>query len=1416
MAVMAAFCADASDHIIRTAGLLIVTNDAEVVTPSTIGSGQTGAPADMPDPVFWLDASDTNGWTLVKDGAYTRVRTVPSKGVSARYATVDVSAENGDTWYAWGNDGQYPPLMPYLVDDDSLLPGKVLDFVRPGSSGTSPMIGLVFDRVPETEGAAPTNAIFNIGTVIAVYGSHDGRGWFLGGGRAGKAYDWHRGYSQMKKGNAFDWTAGVAGSFGSVNAAQRNGTVRHGGIPTSPLNVGFNHAWEVVSWTMESATAVATGIGLGDTRAPGFERTGQQRIAEMLIFDSVLPVETIEKIETYLNGKWFGRKIPGYGGNAELGTLRSITTSSYSSSNSGIETVVDVPEDESLTIGRVEGGRGLKSVIRKTGAGPLALRDASDYGGRIALAGGTLSVPRRKIPSSVDHIVTNCYYHADASVASGIVLSEEDGIEYVMGWKNLTDGTFMGDPVMLAPIGKARRPQLVRNALGEGKHIVDFMPYGHGTSTARYLSFTTNAATASSYSSELGVNGIVTVVAVYGARGSGGSLFNKKMWNRPKTGVDTYLGWANVDMFDTGVADENRGFGAADAVVYADGVRLDPSSWFAKPGYQVLAVKSPGCDSVARFGCSSSQGMGGFTVAELFIFKRHLTETEVRDLSAYLAYKWFGNEINGYEAESPLRTAPDIAELDVEEDSAFSVATGRVVRVGKASVSANLEVTGGGTLEIGELSVSRDASVTATDATVVVTGPADPETDAEIAADPAFRLDPSDTVNFEFEPSNGTNFVSRARDAAMKHELFAPSAARSPWLDTTVFSSELPVLNFGAYGYYGDLMAFDRPIDSVRSVYVIWAPNDDVATHLAFMFGSTDRMSRDPLGGRLYDYHPETEPDANGFLPLFSAHGPSAHVNTGEIYVDGVRTNRYFTPKAGEPRLIELHHKAPAHIAGLATDRGTVSGRNGGSVFGETLIYTRVLSEREKVATRNYLMKKWFGKTDEELAPLPDGPDAKLNRLSGEGSFVKTGGNTLAAGDIGSYTGTVTVAEGTLKVTRPLPAAVPALVTDGLVFHVDANRGIEFVEGTENSVKKWNSVLGDGWSAVSANAFLETPVNSEYPALLEGMHDGTPFVRMLHNKGHYMVFCKDGVRSRIKNIRTVFWVLGTDDGTGSTLGGGFLLGGGNDSDPDTGTSRWVWHRGNDSTGASRGSYGDPLVSGSAFASVRSAKWYMNGVETDGFTTGLGSNSWHYITAVPSPQTENPATADGFAFDGRWLEGNTDLQHRTGGQSLAEVLIYDRTLTDEERVAVEAHLAVKWGFSQRQAVNSVDLEIAEGATFDCGGHLQYVASVSGTGTVEGDISVGRVIADTGATEWPVINGSFVQPEEMTIELRNLPESLNGLKIKLFECDGFTGAGEDAVITFAGETVYDGVRIRLSYSDGALYLRFRSLGTVVILK
>jgi hypothetical protein len=105
----------------------------------------------------------------------------------------------------------------------------------------------------------------------------------------------------------------------------------------------------------------------------------------------------------------------------------------------------------------------------------------------------------------------------------------------------------------------------------------------------------------------------------------------------------------------------------------------------------------------------------------------------------------------------------------------------------------------------------------------------------------------------------------------------------------------------------------------------------------------------------------------------------------------------------------------------MGLDR-TNTGRIGGFALGEVIVYEHPLSEREKVATRNYLLRKWFpGKA---LSPMPEAPTVEA--FDGDLNFGATSTNTVAVTSAGraeellaDVTGTISFESGaTIRLTN--------------------------------------------------------------------------------------------------------------------------------------------------------------------------------------------------------------------------------------------------------------------------------------------------------------------------------------------------------------------------------------------------------------
>ena len=360
----------------------------------------------------------------------------------------------------------------------------------------------------------------------------------------------------------------------------------------------------------------------------------------------------------------------------------------------------------------------------------------------------------------------------------------------------------------------------------------------------------------------------------------------------------------------------------------------------------------------------------------------------------------------------------------------------------------------------------------------------------------------------------------------------------------------------------------------------------------------------------------------------------------------------------------------------------------------EIVLYERELTEREKLATRNYLMKKWFSKEPTSL-PEPEPVTSQLinievdgetelqvdagidaTRVVGAGTLEKVGAGTLSIQDLSAFDGTVSVVEGSVALVGQRPAGVGGLVTDGLTFRMDAAQGLTTTTNASGvvSVDKWESTLGDGWAA-------EPIVAANQPTLISdsslGGHGVINFKRgnaTTGQAGQAMNLTYNGEPQVLGDMHTVFWVVGSQGGGNTLLGGG-----------TNGTGDAVFNFLRPRIDHLDGYFhlSDPILNGVQYwtvpESIRNADWRMDGTNITATATEF-SGEWDLIS-MTIPADKVPANADGLAIAGR--SGGWD--NFRGGQRLAELLVYNRALDDEERESVENYLRTKWGVYGYQAL-----------------------------------------------------------------------------------------------------------------------------------
>ena len=234
------------------------------------------------------------------------------------------------------------------------------------------------------------------------------------------------------------------------------------------------------------------------------------------------------------------------------------------------------------------------------------------------------------------------------------------------------------------------------------------------------------------------------------------------------------------------------------------------------------------------------------------------------------------------------------------------------------------------------------------------------------------------------------------------------------------------------------------------------------------------------------------------------------------------------------------------------------------------------------------------------------------------------------------------------------------------------------------------------------------------------------------------------------------------------------------------------------------------------AEIRKADWRMDGTNIVVTSTGL-SGAWDLIT-MTIPDDKHAANAEGVAFAG----GGWNGENPRGRQRLAEVLIYDRALDATERESVENYLRAKWSVYgyQSKPTNAASVAIASGATFDLGGKAQYVAGLSGAGTVSnGVLTVGTLVADLAAASHPAFDESAslaIAPNQRVV-VSNVTFANSSTTITVME--GAVVGLENlssAVVEIDGGAPYGGMAPRLKYVDGVLFVKLMPTGMIMSIR
>lgn len=395
----------------------------------------------------------------------------------------------------------------------------------------------------------------------------------------------------------------------------------------------------------------------------------------------------------------------------------------------------------------------------------------------------------------------------------------------------------------------------------------------------------------------------------------------------------------------------------------------------------------------------------------------------MRDITAYLENKWFGRTSPGYRA--PVANVPRLAKVSVEAASSIDVPAESTVRLGALTGAGALAKTGAGTLAVERLDATGCVSVVG--GTLAIVPKSDPGANlCQVAVGASLHLDACDTNRMDLSISGDDTLVADWYSQSGSGYAWAYNPNRSPCLRSNAFGPGLNAVDFGeTYSSTSPFLLLDTSRDAVRSVFAVWQMTSTASP----LLGSCLTVAEEAAKCQPYDFIRDTTTGALLAGKTFQ------YTNVDSVYTNGALGSYQYKPQELPCHLVELHLKTGFHTSSLTTDR--TYGNSGGQKLGELIIYERELTEREKTATRNYLMKKWFGKSDAELTPLPD-PEPVVHNVGSlavaQGAAVQLGGTVSimelsvdggATAPSLSVDGTFVIGEG-MTVTLTHPELLPS------------------------------------------------------------------------------------------------------------------------------------------------------------------------------------------------------------------------------------------------------------------------------------------------------------------------------------------------------------------------------------------------------
>ena len=620
------------------------------------------------------------------------------------------------------------------------------------------------------------------------------------------------------------------------------------------------------------------------------------------------------------------------------------------------------------------------------------------------------------------------------------------------------------------------------------------------------------------------------------------------------------------------------------------------------------------------------------------------------------------------------------------------------------------------------------------------------------------RFDASAEDSFTF---SGTA-ITEWRDADGRPVSAVKNGNSSPTLYTDP-ETGLKSVNFGAYMNYSGTTAGNKTLHGSASRLALSETRSDVA-EMFVVFCDNDPIQTWPsIAGDAFPRY------ANTSNRLFKAWANlPVELAMGEIRLDG----QAVIPDFYNDYSRSLHVLSASYRSGGGTVGYLASpdndGRNnytkGGIKIAEIILYTHTLTSAERRHNNDYLMKKWFGhgirdygaiKVDNGATLSVESGTARVRELAAT-TLAKAGTGTLEVETLGNNLDTITVSGGTVRfaetLARPENPQPPA---DAFAwFDASDSATLDTFSSNYNNTA---TTFVTCWHDKRSNKYtLQRPVSFWDAAILASANeevawptlDTTSGAHPMVDLGPWMSPCSSGTKGHFG------WIDGI-----------------------SGLSTWLCLNTNGvfySASATHQGFVVFYKTDSRGNPINSSGWDIRNAGNDDPQTKFIHDNYANVAAVGGHwtydgQTVNPSSVT-LAADGRTHLGSFQFQdsklnvnvfgsdfsggNSSGGCKIAEVILYNRYLTEQERLDTERYLMAKWNCGTHPAdsvptVGTFTFTSGEPAVIDTDVNMT-IGSVTGSGTVvkkgSGTATVGSFAQNVSAL---ALEGGSLAVTDMTI-------------------------------------------------------------------